>query len=139
MKKLDLLRNRIKRVKRYSEELSIYTSEEMYSYSCLINVLMRKMFAKSYLVFLLFGILNANSQNDSIFYKTHSQIFSLSPISRKVDKVNGLVFGVGHFENKRIQNQTINGLNIEVNGAPIAGVFLGFMSIMYLPEIINKE
>ncbi len=47
--------------------------------------------------------------------ETHSQIFSLSPISKKVDKVNGLVFGVGHYENRNIESQTINGINIDVN------------------------
>jgi len=47
--------------------------------------------------------------------ETHSQIFSLSPISKKVDKVNGFVFGVGHYENSYIKNQTINGINVDVN------------------------
>ena len=35
--------------------------------------------------------------------KLKSQIFSLSPISKKVDVVNGLAFGIGHFENRNIQ------------------------------------
>lgn len=139
MKKSDLFRNRIKSIKRCSEDLSIYTSKELYSYSCLINSLMRKMFVKSYLVLLLLVSVGSYAQNDSISYETHSQIFSLTPISKKVDKVNGLAFGVGHFDNKNISKQTINGLNVEVNGAPIAGAFLGFMSIMYLPEIIKNN
>lgn len=79
------------------------------------------------------------SQNNFSSDTKHTQIFSLSPISKKVDKVNGLVFGVGHFENKLIQNQTINGLNIEANPAPIAGVFIGFISLIYLPEIIKHK
>lgn len=45
---------------------------------------------------------------DSI--QTHTQIFSLSPISKRVEKVNGLVFGVGHYDNKFIKKQTINGV-----------------------------
>ncbi len=138
MKKSDLFKSRIRRIKRCSEDLSIYTSKELYSYSCLINKLMRKMFTKSYLVLLLVSVCGY-AQNDSISNETHTQIFSLSPISKKVDKVNGLAFGVGHFENRNIENQTINGLNLEVNGAPIAGAFLGFMSIMYLPEIIKNN
>ena len=42
-------------------------------------------------------------------FETHSQIFSLSPISKKVDNVNGLVFGVGHYQNRHVEKQTING------------------------------
>lgn len=77
---------------------------------------------------------------DTIKYKsTHSQIFSLSPISKKVYKVNGLAFGVGHVENKRIENQTVNGFNLEANPAPIAGAIGAFMYLMYLPEIIEKN
>ncbi len=91
------------------------------------------------LIFLLFNVFLCSAQ-DSLFVKqTHTQIFSLSPISKKVDKVNGLVFGVGHFENKNIEKQTINGLNIEANPAPIAGVFIGFLSIIYMPEIIKNK
>ena len=66
--------------------------------------------------------------------ETHSQLFSLSPISKKVDKVNGLVFGVGHYENRRIKKQTINGVNIDVN--PVG---LGLpMFIIYMPEMIQR-
>ena len=67
-------------------------------------------------------------------YETHSQIFSLSPISKKVDNINGLVFGVGHYQNRHIEKQTINGINVDVN--PIG---LGIpIFIIYLPEIISK-
>jgi len=68
-----------------------------------------------------------------------TQIFSLSPISKKVDKLNGLVFGVGHVENKRIANQKINGLNVEVNPAPVAGVFMAFLAVIHLPDIIKQN
>lgn len=50
-----------------------------------------------------------NLRNDSI------KIFSLSPISRRVNKVNGFVLGAGHYENTNIKLQTINGLNIEAS------------------------
>lgn len=92
--------------------------------------------------FLLLLVLATNfiSAQDSIPYpefesiKTHSQIFSLSPISKKVDKVNGLVLGVGHYQNKSIRKQTINGINVDVN--PIG---LGIpMFIIYLPDMIKK-
>src|SRR6218665_311898 len=69
----------------------------------------------------------------------HSQIFSLSQMYKNVDKVNGLVFGVGHVENKRVASQTINGINAEVNPAPVAGAFIAFMSLVYLPEIIRNN
>jgi len=92
--------------------------------------------------FLLVMVLITNfiSAQDSIpvstveSIETHSQIFSLSPISKKVDKVNGVVFGVGHYQNKHIEKQTINGVNVDIN--PIG---LGLpMFIIYLPDIINK-
>lgn len=52
---------------------------------------------------------NNNLRNDSI------KIFSLSPISKRVNKVNGFALGVGHYENQNIKIQTINGLNIEAS------------------------
>ena len=65
---------------------------------------------------------------------THTQIFSLSPISKKVDTVNGLVLGVGHYQNQHIQKQTINGLNVDVN--PVG---LGLpLFLIYLPDMIKK-
>ncbi|KIC00881.1 hypothetical protein OA88_16955 [Flavobacterium sp. JRM] len=98
----------------------------------------------SILVFLFFtfGFIHAQDTIqihtvDSV--KTHSQIFSLSPISKKVDQVNGLVFGLGHINNKNIERQTINGINIEANPAPAAGALYAFMSLIYLPEIIKNN
>ncbi|WP_337968330.1 hypothetical protein [uncultured Flavobacterium sp.] len=97
----------------------------------------------SILVILSFVFGCSYAQNSVLIEKDsvelHSQIFSLSPMSKKVDKVNGLVFGIGHVENKRVANQTINGLNVEANPAPIAGAFLAFMSLMYLPESIKNN
>ncbi|HEY1196362.1 hypothetical protein [Flavobacterium sp.] len=55
-----------------------------------------------------------NLRNDSI------KIFSLSPISRRVNKVNGFALGVGHYENAKIKLQTINGLNIEASPLSLA-------------------
>jgi len=75
--------------------------------------------------------------NDSV--PLHSQIFSLSPMSKKVDEVNGLVVGLGHLENKNIEYQIINGINLEANPAPAAGAFMAFMSLIYLPEIIKNN
>lgn len=91
------------------------------------------------LLLLIVVSIKSLSQDSLRVVLPHSQIFSLSPISKKVDKVNGLVFGVGHCENKNIQNQTINGLNVEVNPAPIAGTFMAFLALIYLPEIIKNN
>lgn len=98
----------------------------------------------SVLMVLLFVLQSANAQdsiNDILFepIKTHTQVFSLSPISKKVDKVNGLVFGVGHVANKRVTRQTINGLNIEANPAPAVGAFWAFLAIMELPNVIKAN
>ncbi len=93
-----------------------------------------------FLVLLLVTISIDSFGQDTIPYSpTHSQIFSLSPISKRVDKVNGLVFGVGHVENKRIENQTINGLNIEANPAPIVGAFISFIAIVHFLDIIEHR
>lgn len=72
---------------------------------------------------------------ETIRYQTHSQIFSLSPISKRVDKVNGLVLGVGHYDSRFIDKQTINGINIEANPTALVIPFFVF----YLPEIIRKN
>lgn len=66
-------------------------------------------------------------------------IFSVSPMSRKTAKVNGLVLGFGHVDNKWIEKQTINGINAEINPAPILAGFMAFMYVMYLPEILSKN
>ena len=62
--------------------------------------------------------------NFSIEKRTH--VFSVSPMSRKTEKVDGLVLGFGHVDNKLVEKQTINGLNVEVNPAPIVGGFRAF-------------
>lgn len=98
----------------------------------------------SFLIFLIFsfGIFYAqDSIRDSIIqsHTKHTQVFSLAPISKKVDKVNGLVLGAGHVENKNIISQRINGVNIEANPAPAVGALMAFISIMYLPEIIKNN
>ena len=49
-----------------------------------------------------------------------TRYFSFSPISRRVGAVNGLVLGVGHFENHRIACQKVNGLNLEIT--PMAAI-----------------
>lgn len=59
-----------------------------------------------------------NFRNDSI------KIFSLSPISRRVNKVNGFALGGGHYENQKIKLQTVNGLNTEAS--PISLALISF-------------
>jgi len=46
----------------------------------------------------------------------HSQVFSFSPASRKLEKVNGMSLGIGHSWSDRTPKK-INGLNVEVNPA----------------------
>lgn len=131
-----------------NSELDIFNEYEIKRYSRIINDYLRgKSFiiinnyntVKRLLLFLtLFFSMHGYCQDSNLIVK-HTQIFSLSPISKKVDNVNGLVFGIGHFDNRNIQSQTINGLNVEINGAPIAGAFIGFISIVYLPEIIKNN
>nr|WP_315249827.1 hypothetical protein [uncultured Flavobacterium sp.] len=96
---------------------------------------------KNHFLVLLLLVLSINGfgQDTLTYSSTHSQIFGLSPLSKKIDNVNGLVLGLGHVENRNIENQTINGFNVEANPAPIVGALTGFMSLMYLPEIIEKN
>jgi phosphate/sulfate permease len=68
-----------------------------------------------------------------------THVFSVSPMSRKTEKVNGLVVGFGHVDNKLVENQTINGINAELNPAPIVGGFIAFLWVMYLPETLSKN
>lgn len=61
-----------------------------------------------------------SQQNDSL----HSQIFSLTPIAKNVNKVNGMAFGLGHgFDGQK--EAVINGFNLEVN--PVFPLVLLFM------------
>lgn len=75
--------------------------------------------------------------NFSTEKRTH--VFSISPMSRKTEKVNGLVLGFGHVDNKLVEKQIINGLNVEVNPAPIVAGFIAFVYVTYLPEILSKK
>jgi hypothetical protein len=59
------------------------------------------------------------TRNDSI------KIFSLSPISRRVNQVNGFALGVGHYENGNIKFQKVNGLNIEASPISLAIMTFG--------------
>ena len=91
------------------------------------------------LALLVFFSIRGFSQDSLQVANLRSQLFSLSPISKKVDNVNGLTFGIGHIDNKKIVSQTINGMNLEVNPAPIAGALVGFMMIMHTPEFIKAH
>lgn len=60
----------------------------------------------------------------SILEKT--KLFSLSPIHSDITNVNGLVMGLGHYENKKIQHQRINGVNIDIiHPAPLVLMTFG--------------
>ena len=71
--------------------------------------------------------------------KLKSQIFSLSPISKKVDVVNGLAFGVGHYDDKNIVGQTINGVNVEASPIGLAFPFLFMLSFDKRFSLNNLE
>ncbi len=78
---------------------------------------MKKIFA----ILLLLAIsVCFSQQNDSL----HSQIFSLTPLAKNVNKVNGLTFGIGQlFDSEK--EAAINGLNLEVN--PVLPLVLLFL------------
>lgn len=100
---------------------------------------------KTTFLFLLSMLSGAVLAQDSLFVPqveyvpTHGQVFAISPISKRIDKVNGLAFGLGHVENRRIANQTINGLNLEANPAPAVGALMAFVAFVHLPEVIKAH
>lgn len=55
-----------------------------------------------------------------------TQVFSLTPLAIKTDKVNGFAFGLGHlWNNVQEKRITVNGLNVELNPAlPFALLFM---------------
>lgn len=66
------------------------------------------------------------------------RIFSLSPIHSRVNKVNGLTLGVGHYRNSKIKFQEVNGLNIEAS--PIAvGLFTFGLGIAFESLIVGAR
>ena len=90
-------------------------------YSLMVNELMRK---KNLILVIAVFFINVN-QNFAQEIKTDSlrtQIFSLSPISKKVGQVNGMVLGVGIWEDERPIK--INGLNIEIHPLAILGLMI---------------
>lgn len=102
-----------------------------------------------FLVLLLFTVQMIHSQ-DTIFKQPRyliqnfskekrTHVFSVSPMSKKTATVDGLVLGFGHIDNKLVEKQTINGLNVELNPAPVVAAFGAFMGIMHLPEILSKK
>lgn len=62
----------------------------------------------------------------------HSQIFSLTPLSKKVNKVNGMAFGLGQLY-YRERKATINGLNLEINPA------VPFVLLFLDPEKVDND
>lgn len=63
---------------------------------------------KNYFAFFLFALLISGQA-----VAQDTKIFSLSPMSIELDQVNGLVVGIGHFQ-ENLQLQRINGVNIEL-------------------------
>ena len=59
--------------------------------------------------------------------QTKTKVFSLSPMTKDTETVNGLVVGIGHFQNAP-QTQRINGINVDI--MPLSPL-VGFYSIMY--------
>lgn len=56
-----------------------------------------------------------------------TKVFSLSPLTRDTEKVNGLVIGIGHFQEPDII-QTINGVNLDI--MPLSPL-VTFLAVMY--------
>jgi hypothetical protein len=97
--------NRSKKLK----DFLMLNSQRIKRYSLLVNELMKK---KSLVVIIFTFWLNHCHifAHEVVMDSLRTQIFSLSPISKKVGQVNGVVLGLGlEYDTK------INGLNIEVH------------------------
>lgn len=53
-----------------------------------------------------------------------TRIFSISPSKKGIDKVNGLVFGLGLTFDKGVDFRIVNGINLEIN--PLSPLFMVF-------------
>lgn len=61
-----------------------------------------------------------SQQKDSL----HSQIFSLTPLAKNVNNINGVTFGIGQLFDRE-KEAAINGLSLEINPVlPLALLFL---------------
>lgn len=131
MNTFKIMRKSLKRKRILLDEFASFCSKDLLQYTLLINRISKHLML---ILFLFFCMLYSFGQDNCPEIK-HTQIFSLSPISKKVDRVNGLVFGVGHYPNSKVGKQTINGLNVDVS--PI-GLLVPF-GLFYLPELIKNN
>lgn len=109
--------NRSKKLK----DFFMLNGQRIKRYSLMVNALMKK---KSLVAIFFILFINSNQTfahevvNDSL----RKQVFSLSPISKKVGQVNGVVLGVGIWEDEKPIK--INGFNIEVTPLAILGLLM---------------
>ncbi|MBW1294228.1 LA_2272 family surface repeat-containing protein [Aquimarina litoralis] len=64
------------------------------------------------LILISISVFSQEKKKNSKVQNTKS--LSFSPIHSRITNVNGLVVGLGHYENKKIDYQKINGVNIDV-------------------------
>ncbi len=65
------------------------------------------------------------SQNMIIKDSLRTRVFSFSPMSFKLGRVNGFVIGVGHYNGPRLKKQKINGFNLEASPISLALISFG--------------
>jgi hypothetical protein len=76
---------------------------------------------KTKFIFLLMYIsLTGFSQEVKNIDTLRTRVFSFSPMTPKLGKVNGFVLGVGHYDGPRLKMQKINGFNLEASPLSIA-------------------
>lgn len=113
------------------------TKSDLKKYTKMINRILRKSF--SFILLFFFSLHGFSQENETQTDTLRTQVFSLSPMSKYTENVNGLVVGFGHLDNKFATTQTINGANIEANPAPAVGVLMAFMSLMYIDRVIKNN
>lgn len=106
--------------------LKNFKKKDLVKYSKKVNLLMRVKLILGLMFLLSIKGFAQDTKTASVTpeIKTHNQIFSLSPIATNVSKVNGLAFGVGHYENSMVKTQTVNGFNVELSPIGLLSPFL---------------
>lgn len=67
-------------------------------------------------------------KTDSI---VNTRVFSMTPIPNRIDKVNGLAVGLGHYSFKnKVKMHIVNGLNVEIN--PFSPLIVLFQDVDYV-------
>jgi len=86
---------------------------------------------KLLIMFLLIAAFTLSAQQTGSIVT--ARVFSITPLPNRIDKVNGLALGLGHYSFKdKIKKHRVNGLNVEIN--PVSPLIVLFQDVNYVPN-----